>query len=190
MSMTTKSQMKEVFNGPSSLLYMSSPLTITDNNGVKSFSALTPEMDVPCKVDTLNFEQAEASIEHYNVIGLTGDWVSDSEAGDISLSFRVPSVHEDILKMAFGADAVSNISGSVDSQAYSGLALILKDKKVEGTWMIVNKAKNRIMILNNTALFASLKLDSDAKGVAAIDFNGTIESDGTNPDVIFLKKTA
>ena len=57
-------------------------------------------------------------------------------------------------------------------------------------WIIMNKAKNRIMILNNTALFASLKLDSDAKGVAAIDFNGTIESDGANPDVIFLKKTA
>ena len=189
--MKTKSQLKEVFNGPSSLLYLSSPLTITtDGNGAKTFSALTPELDVPCKVDTLNFEQSEATVEHYKVIGLTGDWVSDSEAGEISLSFRVPSVHEDILKMAFGADAVNNISGSVDSVNYSGLSLILKDKKVEGTWIIMNKAKNRLMILNNTALFASLKLDSDAKGVAAIDFNGTIESDGANPDVIFLKKTA
>jgi hypothetical protein len=31
-------------------------------------------------------------------------------------------------------------------------------------------------------------MDSDAKGVVAIDFNGTIESDGSNPDVLFLKK--
>ena len=44
------------------------------------------------------------------------------------------------------------------------------------------------MILNNTALFASLKLDSDARGVIAVDFKGSIEADDTNPDVIFLKK--
>ena len=33
-------------------------------------------------------------------------------------------------------------------------------------------------------------MDTDAKGVVAIDFNGTIESDGTNPDVLFLRKSA
>ena len=186
--MKTKKQLKDVFNGPSSLLYVSDPLTITEVEGVKTFSDVTPELDVPCKVDSLNFEQGEADIVEYKVIGLNGAWVSDSEAGDIDLSFRVPSIHEDVLKMAFGNDAVEAISGNVDNVAYQGLGLILKDKQVNGTWLILNKAKDRLMILNNTALYASLKLDTDAKGVAAVDFNGTIESDGTNPDVIFLKK--
>lgn len=188
--MKTKKQLKDVFNGPSSLLFSESPITITDNDGTKTFSNITPSLDVPCKVDSLNFEQAEADITGIKVIGLSGYWVSDSEVGDITVSFRVPSIHKDVLKMAFGADAVADISGSVDSVSYEGLALILKDKEVNGTWLIVNKAQNRVMILNNTSLYASLKLDQDAKGVAAVDFNGTIESDGTNPDIVFLKKAS
>jgi len=188
--MKTKSQLADKFSGPSSLLYQENPLTITSNGNTKTFT-VTPELDVPCKVDSLNFEQGEAEIEEYKVIGLSGAWITDSEPGDIDLGFRVPSISEDILKLAFGADAVSAITtGTVDGVDYEGLALILKNKKVTGTWLIVNNTKDRIMIINNTALFASLVLDSDAKGVMAVDFNGSIESDGTNPDVIFLKKKA
>lgn len=189
MAMKTKSQLADKFSGPSSLLYQKNALTITTSNNAKTFT-VTPDLDVPCKVDSLNFEQGEAEIEEYKVIGLAGAWITDSEPGDIDLGFRVPSISEDVLKMAFGDDAVSAISGKVDNVDYTGLALILKNKKVTGTWLIVNNTKDRIMIINNTALFASLVLDSDAKGVIAVDFNGSIESDGTNPDVIFLKKSA
>lgn len=187
--MKTKSQLADKFSGPSSLLYQKNALTITESEGVKSFTC-TPDLDVPCKVDSLTFEQGEAEVEEYKVIGLSGAWITDSEPGDIDLGFRVPSISEDILELAFGEDAVSDITGKVDNVDYEGLALILKNKKVTGTWLIVNSAKDRIMVINNTALFASLVLDSDAKGVIAIDFNGSIESDGTNPDVIFLKKSA
>jgi hypothetical protein len=186
--MKTKSQLADKFSGPSSLLYQSAALTITEGQGgTKTFTA-APELDVPCKVDSLNFEQGEADTEEYNIIGLAGAWVTESDPGDIDLGFRVPSISEDILTLAFGSDAVSEIEGTVDSVDYEGLALVLKNKKVQGTWMIVNSQKDRIMVLNNTVLFASLVLDSDAKGVMAVDFNGSIESDGTNPDVIFLKK--
>jgi hypothetical protein len=185
--MKTKAQLADKFSGPSSLLYQSGALAITGEGNAKSFT-VTPELDVPCKVDSLNFEQGEAEVEEYKIIGLSGAWITDSEPGDIDLGFRVPSISEDILKLAFGEDAVSAINATVDSVDYEGLAVILKNKKVQGTWLIVNSAKDRIMVINNTALFASLVLDSDAKGVIAIDFNGSIETDGTNPDVIFLKK--
>ena len=66
--------------------------------------------------------------------------------------------------------------------------MVLTNKKITGTWAILNDAGDQLLILNNTALYASLVMDSDAKGVVAIDFNGTIESDGSNPDVLFLKK--
>lgn len=188
MSAKTKSQLADKFSGPSSLLYQSTAINITTGGGgTKSFTA-SPELDVPCKVDSLNFEQGEAEIEEYKIIGLSGAWITDSDPGDIDLSFRVPSISEDILKLAFGVDAVSAIQATVDGVGYAGQAVVLKNKKVQGTWMIVNSAKDRIMVINNTALFASIVLDSDAKGVLAIDFNGSIESDGTNPDVIFLKK--
>ena len=194
--MKTKAQLADKFSGPSSLLYQSDPIVITTagegDQATRTFT-VTPELDVPCKVDSLNFEQGEAEVEEYKVIGLSGAWITDSEAGDIDLGFRVPSISEDILALAFGDDAISaittgTISGSDAAGDYEGLAVILKNKKVQGTWIIVNSSKDRVMIINNTALFASLVLDSDAKGVIAVDFNGSIETDGTNPDVIFLKK--
>lgn len=185
--MTTKDQLAEKFSGANSLLYQKSALVITEAGGKKSFTA-SPEIDVPCKVDTLNFEQGEASKEEYNIIGQAGAWIVESEPGEIEIGFRVPSIHKDILKLAYGEDAVSDIEASVDSEDWEGVALKLNNKKVEGTWMILNNSKDRLMIINNSVLFASLVLDSDAKGVMAVDFNGSLESDGTNPDVIFLKK--
>lgn len=181
MAMKTKSELKDVFNGPSSLMYQSTALS-------GSVLALNPEYDLPVKVDTLNFEQGEPTIDHYKVIGLSGDWVSSSEAGDITVSFRVPTKQTDVLKLAFGNDAVNSVTGTFGGENFEGNSLILKNKKIQGTWAILNDAGNQLLILNNTALYASLVMDSDAKGVVAIDFNGTIESDGSNPDVIFLRK--
>ena len=181
--MKTKAQLKDVFNGPSSLMYQSTALSGEN-------LALDPEYDVPVKVDTIEFEQGEPDIEHYKVIGLAGDWVSSSEAGDITVSFRVPTKHSDILKLAFGNDAVAAKSVTYGSNTFAGDGVVLKNKKIHGTWAILNDAGDQLLILNNTALYASMVMDTDAKGVVAIDFNGTIESDGTNPDVLFLRKSA
>lgn len=181
--MKTKAQLKDVFNGPSSLMYQSTALSGEN-------LALDPEYDVPVKVDTIEFEQGEPDIEHYKVIGLAGDWVSSSEAGDITVSFRVPTKHSDILKLAFGTDAVAAKSITYGSDTFSGDGVVLKNKKITGTWAILNDAGDQLLILNNTALYASMVMDTDAKGVVAIDFNGTIESDGSNPDVLFLRKQA
>lgn len=180
--MKTKAQLKDVFNGPSSLLYQSTALS---GGGALT---LDPEYDVPVKVDSIEFEQGEPDIEHYKVIGLAGDWVSSSEAGDITVSFRVPTKSTDILKLAFGNDAVTSKSVTYGGNSFAGDGVVLTNKKVTGTWAILNDAGNQLLILNNTALYASMVMDSDAKGVIAIDFNGTIESDGSNPDVLFLKK--
>ena len=180
MSMKTKAQLKDVFNGPSSLFYQSAALGTP--------MTLDPLYDVPVKVDTIEFEQGEPTIDHYKVIGLAGDWVSSSEAGDITVSFRVPTKETDILKLAFGNDAVSSKSATFNGNTFTGNGVVLTNKKITGTWAILNDAGDQLLILNNTALYASLVMDSDAKGVVAIDFNGTIESDGSNPDVLFLKK--
>jgi len=180
MATKTKSELKDVFNGPSSLLYQSAAL----GNPM----VLDPDYDVPVKVDSIEFEQGEPDIEHYKVIGLAGDWVSSSEAGDITISFRVPTKSTDILKLAYGNDAVTSKSLTYGSGSFTGDGVVLTNKKIVGTWAILNDTGNQLLILNNTALYASMVMDSDAKGVVAIDFNGTIESDGSNPDILFLKK--
>lgn len=181
MSMKTKSQLKDVFNGPSSLLYQSTALS----GGTLT---LDPELDVPVKVDTIEFEQGDPNIEHYKVIGLAADWVSSSEAGDITVSFRVPTKHTDILQMAYGSTAVSSKSVTYGTDTFTGNGVVLTNKKITGTWALLNDSQDQMLILNNTALYASVIMDNDAKGVVAINFSGTIESDGTNPDILFLRK--
>lgn len=185
--MKTKKQLKDVFGGISSMLYQSTELDLTSLEGI----SIVPEYDVPVKVDSIELEQGDPTIDHYKVIGLPGDWITSSEAGDIDLSFRVPTKHTDILKLAYGNDAVQAITGaSVDGVNYNGTALTLVDKQVDGTFILVNANKTKLLVLTNTTLWAKPVIDSDAKGVFALDFKGTIESDGTTPDILFLEKAA
>jgi len=192
MAMKTKKDLKDVFSGLASLLYQKAELDLSNLTGL----AITPEFDLPVKVDTFNLEQGDPSIEHYKVIGLPGDWVTSSEPGDIDLSFRVPTKHTDVLKMAYGEDAVKQVTATVntkgtgDGDNYTGVGLVLQQTKVDGTFILVSEDKKNLLVLTNTSLWAKPVLDQDTKGVFALDFNGTIETDGTNPDILFLTKAA
>lgn len=184
--MMTKKDLKDVFSGLSALWYQASELNLSSLSGL----TIAPEYDLPVKVDTITLEQGDPTIDHYKVIGLPGDWVTSAESGDIELSFRVPTKHTNVLQMAYGTDAVkTSVSATVDGVAYSGTGLVLQQKKIDGTFVFVNEDKTKLLVLTNTTLWAKPVLDQDAKGVFAIDFNGSIESDGTNPDILFLNKT-
>lgn len=189
--MKTKKELKDVFSGLSALWYQASELDLSTLTSL----AINPEYDLPVKVDTITLEQGDPTIDHYKVIGLAGDWVTSSEPGDIDLSFRVPTKNTDVLKMAYGEDAVKtnvaatiNTAGSGDGESYVGTGLVLQQKKIDGTFIFVNEDKTKLLVLTNTTLWAKPVLDQDAKGVFAIDFNGSIESDGVNPDILFLTK--
>ena len=186
--MKSKKDLKDVFSGASHLWYQGE-LDLT-----ASTVTIQPEYDVPVKVDTLKMEMGDPNIEHYKVIGLPGDWVTEAEAGDMEIGFRVPTKHSDILKLAFGEDSVAAAAATVNTEAsgtpsnFTGTKLVLSTHKVEGAWMIVNSKKDQILIIGNTALFAKPLLDSDAKGVFAVEFTGSLQSDGVTPDILFLKK--
>lgn len=185
MAMKTKKELKDVFSGLASLWYQKAELNLSDLSAL----TITPEFDLPVKVDTISLEQGDPSIEHYKVIGLPGDWVTSSEPGDIDLSFRVPTKHSDVLKMAYGDNAVkSAVGATVDGVSYEGTGLVLQQTKIDGTFVFVSEDKKSLLVLTNTTLWAKPVLDQDAKGVFALDFNGTIETDGTNPDILFLTK--
>lgn len=185
--MKTKKELKDVFSGLSALWYQSSELDLTNLAGL----VITPEFDLPVKVDTINLEQGDPTIEHYKVVGLPGDWVTSSEPGDIDLSFRVPTKHTDVLKMAYGTDAVKEgVTATIGDDSFEGTGLVLTQKKIDGTFIFVNEDKTKLLVLTNTTLWAKPVLDQDAKGVFALDFNGSIESDGVNPDILFLTKAS
>ena len=183
--MKTKKELKDVFSGLSALWYQASELDLSSLSGL----TITPEFDMPVKVDTIALEQGDPTIDHYKVIGLPGDWVTSAESGDIDLSFRVPTKHTDVLKMAYGVDAVKTVSSAtVNGGSYTGTGLVLKQKKIDGTFVFVNEDQTKLLVLTNTTLWAKPVMDQDAKGVFALDFNGSIESDGVNPDILFLEK--
>ena len=185
--MKTKSQLKDVFSGISALWYQASEIDVSSLTSI----TIQPDYDVPVKVDTITLEQGDPTIDHYKVIGLPGDWVTSAESGVIELSFRVPTAHTDILKMAYGNDAVKTVSAAtVSGASYTGTGLVLQQKKVDGTFVLVNEDQTKLLVLANTTLWAKPVIDQDAKGVFALDFNGSIESDGTNPDILFLTKAA
>lgn len=189
--MKTKKQLKDVFSGVSALWYQKTELNLSSLTGL----AITPDFDVPVKVETITLEQGDPTVDHYKVIGLPGDWVTSAEPGDIELSFRVPTKHTDVLKMAYGEDAVkSTVTATIDTagagegESYTGTGLVLQQKKIDGTFVFVNDDKTKLLVLTNVSLWAKPVLDQDAKGVFALDFNGSIESDGVNPDILFLEK--
>lgn len=187
MAMKTKKELKDVFSGLASLWYQEAEIDLSDLTKL----TITPEFDLPVKVDTISLEQGDPSIEHYKVIGLPGDWVTSSEPGDIDLSFRVPTKHSDVLKMAYGVSAVkSDVGATVNGANYEGTGLVLQQTKIDGTFVFVSEDKKSLLVLTNTTLWAKPVLDQDAKGVFALDFNGTIETDGTNPDILFLTKAS
>ena len=185
MAMKTKKELKDVFSGLSAVWYQTAELDLSSLAGLE----ITPEYDLPVKIDTINLEQGDPTIDHYKVVGLPGDWVTSAEAGDIDLSFRIPTKHTEVLKMAYGADAVKEgVTATVNGVSYTGTGLVLQQKKIDGTFVFVNEDKTKLLVLTNTTLWAKPVLDQDAKGVFAIDFNGSIETDGVNPDILFLEK--
>ena len=182
--MKKKQELKDIFNGLSSLLYTSA---ITDLSA--DSPSITPEYDLPVTVDTLQVSQDDPVINHYKVIGLDGDWTSSSTLGDMSIQFTVPTKAVDVLKLAYGEDAVKEITKLTittgdseidnDTKGYSGTSVMLKKKKVTGTFVLVDEEKENLMVLTNVALWAKPLYDNPSTEPFAIQFTGTMEGAGS-----------
>lgn len=187
MAVKTKTDLKDVFNGLSSVIYQSTPIDLSGN----SIALSGDYYDMPVTVDTLSFTQDDPTINHYKVIGLEGDWTSSSTSGDVTLQFTVPTKHTDVLKVAYGNSAVTQLAGSLtfEGGTYSGSAVKFSTNKVTGSIVLVDAAKQNIMILSNIALWAKPLYENASTDPFALQFTGTIEA-SENPDVAFLTKTA
>lgn len=188
MSMKTKNELKDVFAGLASMWFQKEKLDFTAQT-----LAIEPDLDVPVTVDTFSLNEGDPTINHYKVIGLTGDWVSTSTKGDIEVSFTVPTNHLDILKLAYGVDAVKSIAATVTTGstgvAFAGNGVTLSNHKVDGVIVLVNEEDNKLLVLTNPALWAKVLYENGSTDPYAIQFTGTLESDGANPDIIFLTKS-
>lgn len=183
MAMTTIDKMKDIFNGPKTLLYSK---TITDLS--KTTVDITPEIELPVEVDSLKATMEDPTINHYRVIGLAGDWATTAELGDFNVEFVVPSKAKDLLKIMFGDDAITELSkvtlnGTGDATldattGFTGVAVEPKKFKIKGTIVIVDDEKENLMIVTNIALYATLQWDDTGSKPVAFKFAGSIEGAG------------
>ncbi len=193
MTMKTKQSLKDVFNGLSSLLYSSAVADLS-----QATLTITPEYDLPVTVDTLQITQDDPTINHYKVIGLDGDWTSSATLGDMNIQFTVPTKAKEVLTLAYGADAVKEITklsietgdSNIDSEnGYEGVSIQLNKQKVTGTFVLVDEEKENLMVMTNVALWAKPLYENPGTEPFAIQFTGTMEGAGSQ-SLAWLKKKA
>ncbi len=191
MALKTKTDLKDIFNGLSSVLFQETPIDLAPSSGT---IAIAPDYDLPVTVDTLSFTQDDPTINHYRVIGLEGDWTSSSTSGDVSLSFTVPTKQTDVLKLAYGASSVVAKTGATVtgvtglSGTFDGDVITFSTHKVTGSIVLVDSEQKNLLIMSNVALWAKPLYENASTDPFAIQFTGTIEATG-KPDVAFLKQS-
>ena len=191
-NMVTMTDLKDVFNGISSFMFDTTAISLASGS-----ITMAPEYELPVTVDTLSISQDDPTINHYKVHGLGTDWVSSSEPGDATIEFTVPTIHNDVLTLAYGPDAVASVSATVSdatgavksaSGSYTGKSVKLSNTKVTGCIALLNDEGNKLLIVNNVALYASPVYDNASTEPFAIKFSGTIET-GSGASMYFLTKS-
>ena len=181
--MTTIDKMKDIFNGPKTLLYSKA---ITDLS--KATVDITPEIELPVEVDSLKASMEDPTINHYRVIGLVGDWATTAELGDFNVEFVVPSKAKDLLAIMFGEDAITELTKvtlkstgdtALDATTgFTGIAVEPKKFKIKGTIVVVDDEKENLMVITNIALYATMQWDDSGSKPVAFKFSGSIEGAG------------
>lgn len=195
MATKTKQELKDVFNGLSSVLYTDEVVDLSSGT-----PTITPKYDLPVTVDTLQLSQDDPTVNHYKVIGLDGDWTSSATLGDMAVQFTVPTKAKEVLQLAYGESAVKDITkltlttgdAEVDNSAngYEGVSLMIGKKKVTGTFVLVDEEKKNLMVITNIALWAKPLYENPGTEPFAIQFTGTIEGAGSQSLAWLKKKSA
>lgn len=192
--MKNRTDLKFVVDDLNSLLVMKTPITISGTSEKDYTIEIAPDFDMPVTVDTLQTSGAEPSLTHYKVIGMDTDWTSSTTAGDWTIQFTVPTLHTDVLKFAWGDDAVkklqaniSNSTGLIEGSVYEGVGITFNKKKVECSLVIVSGSKDKLVVIRKANLWANILKEANGDPYA-VRFTGSIESEGD--DVIVLSKKA
>lgn len=195
MATKTKQELKDVFNGLSSVLYTDEVVDLSSGT-----PTITTKYNLPVTVDTLQLSQDDPTVSHYKVIGLDGDWTSSATLGDMTVQFTVPTKAKEVLQLAYGESAVKDITkltittddAEVDNSAngYEGVSLMIGKKKVTGTFVLVDEEKKNLMVITNIALWAKPLYENPGTEPFAIQFTGTIEGAGSQSLAWLKKKSA
>lgn len=176
---------KKIFNDPATILYSNKAYDLTTDK------TLTFDYKLPVTVDTLQVTQDDPTINHYKIIGMSGDWTTSATLGDVSIQMTIPNTVKEALMMCFGTDNVKDIEGvKIGTDTYSGVGVNMKKHKLDGTVAVVASNNTDIMLITGTALYAKLLYENPGTDPFAIQLNGGIEVDEGKPSIIWLTKQA
>lgn len=175
--------MKKIFNDPATILYSEKAYDLTTDK------TLAFDYKLPVTVDTLQVTQDDPTINHYKIIGISGDWTSSATLGDVSIQMTIPNVSDDALKMCFGEENVKALTGiKIGDGTYAGSGVVFKKRKLGGTVAVVASNETDIMLISGTALFAKLLYENPGTDPFAIQLNGGIEVDEARPSISWISK--
>lgn len=178
-----KKALKDIF-GPADNLYFDPNVQTATKGGTLT---LTPKYDLPVLVDSISISWSDPSITHIKIIGLSGDWYTDATPGDGSIEFTVLSKSKEILKEAFGVEAVDDTCKvKIGENTYNATGIAMDMKKVTGTFAIRNKEHDQVMIICGAEVYASPIYTNDNK-VFATKFTGSITADGETLNFLWAK---
>ncbi len=175
--------LKKIFNDPATILYSEKAYDLTTDK------TLAFDYKLPVTVDTLQVTQDDPTINHYKIIGISGDWTSSATLGDVSIQMTIPNVSDDALKMCFGEENVKALTGiKIGDGTYAGSGVVFKKRKLGGTVAVVASNETDIMLISGTALFAKLLYENPGTDPFAIQLNGGIEVDEARPSISWISK--
>lgn len=176
-------QLKRIFNDPATILYSATVYDLTKDK------TLSFEYKLPVTVETLQVTQDDPTVNHYKIIGLSGDWTSSATLGDVSIQMTIPNICKEALEMCFGTDNVKEITGiKIGADTYAGHGVVFKKRKIGGTVAVVASNETDIMLISGTALFAKLLYENPGTDPFAIQLNGGIEIDEARPSISWITK--
>lgn len=182
-------KLKKIFNDPASLLLSNTSYDLASGTSEKPL-ALTFDYKFPVTVDTLKVNQDDPTVNHYKIIGLSGDWATSAKLGDVSIQLTVASIADEALKACFGEDAVSALTNiKIGDGTYTGSGLNMRKHKIEGTLAIVASNGTDVMLIPGTALYAKLLWDNAETEPFAIQISGGIEVNEEKPSIAWITKS-
>lgn len=186
-TMTSKSGLKKVFSGLSSIMIKKGGFS----GDINDFGF---DYDMPVTVDSLSFTQSEPTLNRTKIHGLQSDWAVTSTAGEVTFSATIPSIHADIVDWFLGTGAAvsaTTLNGST-SDKFAGKGYSLSSTKLYAGVGLLSEDGQQMCIIKKLAIYATPVFENASTTPYAFKLTGSIEAsdDASQMDIMFLDKQA
>lgn len=150
------------------------------------------DFELPILRDSFDFSVGEPSFNETFIHGESVPYAATSEPGEITLSFEVPSIDDDInewlLTKSKDITGISDTVGS-DSGTWSGAGYKLDNKAITGMIMIISDDKTKAIVIKNFKGYASPNMSELTNSPVSFTISASIESGQSaseDGDILFL----